>query len=105
MSSRCLQDVLRDVYKKYVGIPNYLAMANTSYKNRFQYAGATLTELINQNALSLATNLSIVLLKLLIADPAVREPALILCIAKSFDKRNWCCSYTDLEKKYNLHLM
>ena len=46
--------------RKYVGIPNYLTIASTSYKNCFQYADVPLTELINENALSLATNLSYV---------------------------------------------
>ena len=84
---------------KCVGIPNCLTIANTSYKNCFQYVGVPLSELITEKALSLATNLSIVLLKLLLTVPAVRVPDLILCIAKFIDERKWCCSYAVLAKK------
>ena len=44
--------------RKYVGIPNFLKIASASYENCFQYV--SLTELINENALSLTTKLSIV---------------------------------------------
>ena len=50
--------------RKYVGIPNCLTMASTLYKNYFQHAGVPLTEFINENVLSLATNFSTVPLKL-----------------------------------------
>ena len=63
-----------------------------------------LTELINDNALSLARNLSFVPLKLLLTIPAVSVLGLILCIAKFIDERKWCCSYADLAKTYNLLL-
>ena len=79
-------------------IPNCLTIANTSYKNCFQYAGVLLTEFIKENALPLATNLSIVSLKLVLTAPAVGVPALILCIAKLIVERKWCYSYTDLAK-------
>ena len=84
--------------RKYVSIPNCLTIASLSYKDYFQCAGVHLTELINENALSLATNLSIVLLKLILTVSAVRVFSLILCIAKFFDERKWCYSYTDLAK-------
>ena len=57
-----------------MGIPNCLAIASTSYKNCFQYAGVPLTELLNENALSLATKLSVVTLKLFLIVPAVMLP-------------------------------
>ena len=66
-----------DKVRKYVGIPNYLTIANTSYKNCFQYAGVPLTELINENALSLTTNLSVIPLKLFLTVPDVSVPGLI----------------------------
>ena len=53
-----------DKVRKYVGIPNCLTMASTLYENYFQHAGVPLTEFINENALSLATNFSTVPLKL-----------------------------------------
>ena len=81
-----------------MGIPNCLTMDSTSYKNCFQYAGVPLTELINENALSLATKLSIVALKLLLTVPAVSVSGLILCIVKFIDERKWYCSYADLAK-------
>ena len=56
-----------------MGIPNCLAIASTSYKT-FQYAGVPLTELLNENALSLATKLSVVTLKLFLIVPAVMLP-------------------------------
>ena len=46
-------------------------MANTSYKNCFQYARVPLTEVINENALSLAAYISIVPLKILLTVAAV----------------------------------
>ena len=46
--------------KKYVGIAKYLSKAKAWYKNFFQYGGVTLTEFIKNNALLLATNMSIV---------------------------------------------
>ena len=79
-------------------------MASTSYKNCFQYAGVPLTELINGNALSLATKLSILHLKLFLTTPALSVLGLILYIAKFIDECKWCDSYTDLET-YILHLM
>ena len=57
-----------------MGIPNCLAIASTSYKKCFQYAGVPLTELLNENALSLATKLSVVTLKLFLIVPAVMLP-------------------------------
>ena len=42
--------------KNNVDIPNCLTTVSTSYGNCFQYAGVPFTELINGNALSLATN-------------------------------------------------
>ena len=62
-------------------------------------AGVPLTELINENTLSLGTNISTVPIKLLLTVPAVSVPGLILCKAKFIDEHNWCCSYTDLAKK------
>ena len=47
-----------------------------------QYAGVPLTELINENVLSLTTNLSIVPLKSFLTIPAVSVPGLLLCITK-----------------------
>ena len=73
--------------RKYVGI-----------KNCFQIAGVSLTELINENALSFATNLSIVPLRLLLTVPAVSVPGLIFCLVKFIDERKWKCSYIDLAK-------
>ena len=81
-------------------------ITSTLYKNRFQYAGIPLTEPINQNALSLATFLSIAPFKLFLTVLAVIVPGLVLCVANFIDKCKWCCAYTDLEKNiYNLHLM
>ena len=54
--------------------------------------------LINENLLSLGTNLLIVPLKLLLAVPGESVPSLVLCIAKFIDERKWSCSYTDLAK-------
>ena len=75
-----------DNVRMYLGIPNCLTIANTSYKNCFQYAGVPLIEPINENAMSLATNLSIAPLKLLLTVPAVSVPGLILCRAKFIDE-------------------
>ena len=73
-----------DNVKKHVGILNYLTIANTSYKNSFQYVSVPLTELINDNALTLATYLLIVLFKTVLV---VSVPSLILFIAKFIDQR------------------
>ena len=70
-----------DIVRKYLGISNYLTIVSTSFKNFFQYADVPLTELIHENTLFLATNLSIVPLKLLLNHSAVRVPGLILCLA------------------------
>ena len=64
--------------RKYVSIPNFLTIASESYKNCFQYAGVPLTEVINENAISLATKLSMVPLKLLLTVPAASVPGLVL---------------------------
>ena len=48
-----------------------------------------MTELINENSLSLTTDLQ------LTTFTAVIVPALTLCIAKFIDERKWYCSYTD----------
>ena len=52
------------IKKKYVGTPNWLTLASKFHKNCFQDHGFPLTGLIKENALSLATNLSIVPSKL-----------------------------------------
>ena len=93
---------------KYVNIPDCSIIACTLYKNCFQYAGAALTQLINENAaierlvandaLSVARSLLIVALKIFLTIPAVSVPGLILCIAKFIDEHKWCCSYTDQAK-------
>ena len=80
--SSCHLRSAHDNIRKYMGVHNCLTIASTSYKNCCQYGGVPLTELINKNALSLATNLSTVPLKLLLTVPAVSLPGLILCIAK-----------------------
>ena len=66
-----------DKVRKYIGIPNCLTIANTSHKNCFQYAGVPLTELINENALSLTTNLSVIPLKLFLTLSDVSVPGLV----------------------------
>ena len=66
-----------DNARKYVGIPNCLTIASASYKNCFQFVGVALTEIINENALSLETNISIVPLKLFLTIPAVSIPGLV----------------------------
>ena len=60
-----------DNVRKYVGSPNYLSIASISYRNCPQYAGVTLTQLINENPLSLASNLSNVPLELFLIVLAV----------------------------------
>ena len=94
-----------DNVRKYIGIHGCLTIANTSNKNRFQYASVPLTQLINENALSFATNLAIILLKLLLLAPAVNLPGLILCIPNFIDDGKWCYSYTDLVKRYDVLMM
>ena len=64
-----------------------LTMVSTSYKNSLQYAVVPLSELVKENALSLATILSIVPLKLLLTVPVVSLFGLILYIAKFIDER------------------
>ena len=86
-----------DNVRKYVGIPDCLTIANSSYKNCFQHVGVPLTELINEYLLSLATNLSIFFLKLHCS--YCECTWFNLCIAKFVDERKWCYSYTDLVKK------
>ena len=44
-------------------------------------------------------------LKLFLTVLAVSVPGLILCIAKLVDVCKWSCTYTDLVKVDNLHLM
>ena len=85
------RSLAHDNVRKYLDVSNCLTIASASYENCFQYAGVPLTELINENALSLATNHSIALLKLLLTVPAVSVPGLILCITKFIDERKWCC--------------
>ena len=46
-----------DNVRRFVGIPNCLIIARISLKNCFQHAGLSFTDLINEKALSLATNL------------------------------------------------
>ena len=65
-------------------------IASTSYKNCFQYVCVLLTEFINTDELSLATNLSTFPFKLFSAVPAVSVLGLILCIAKFIDEHKWC---------------
>ena len=48
--------------RKYVGISNCLNIARTSYKVCFQYCDLTLTDPIKENALLVASNMSIVTL-------------------------------------------
>ena len=72
-----------DNKQKYVGIPNYFTLAKILYKSCFQYSGVSLTELINENALWLATNFLIAPIKLFVTAPAASVAGLILCIAKS----------------------
>ena len=72
-----------------MGINNCLTIFSASYKNCFQYASVALTDLINENASSLATNLSIVVLKLFLSVPAVGVPGLVLCTKTFIDERKW----------------
>ena len=89
----CHKYWVRKYVRKYVGIPNFLTILSTLYKNCFQQAGVPFT--MNENALSLAINLSIVPLRLFLAMLSVSAPALVLCIAKFIDERKWCSPYTD----------
>ena len=89
-----------DNVRKHVSVPNWLTIASTSCKICSQYAGVPLTELINENALFLATNLSIVPLKLLLTVPAASTTGLIIWIGKFIDECKWSNSYTDLGKIY-----
>ena len=93
-SSSHIRRLANDNVRIYVGIPNCLTIASTSYKNYFQYGGVPLTEFINENALSITTNHSTVPLKSLWTFSAVSVPGLHLCISKFIDERKWCCSYT-----------
>ena len=77
---------------------NCSTIASTSYKNRLRYAGYPLTELINENELSLVKNLSIVQFILFLTIPAVSVPGLILRIAKFIGERKWYHSHIDLIK-------
>ena len=43
--------------RKYMGIPNCLAIARALFRKYFRYVGVLLTEVQNENALSLAINL------------------------------------------------
>ena len=59
-------------------------------------------KLINENALLLAKNVSIVSLILFLTSPALSVPDLILCIVMFVDDRKECCSYKGLLKNiYN----
>ena len=64
--------------RKYVVIHKFLTIASKLCKNYFQYVSVPLTELINENEISLATNLSMIPLKLLLTVPAVSVLGLIL---------------------------
>ena len=66
-------------------------MAGSTYKKCFKYAGVSFTELMNENVLSLATNLSTAPSKLLLTGPTVSVPGLILYVVKFFDDRKRCC--------------
>ena len=68
-------------------IPDYLSIGNTSHKICHHHAGIPLAVLINENTLTLITNLFIVSLKFCFHVPAMSVPGLVLCIAKSY------CSY------------
>ena len=57
-----------------------------------------MTELINENPLSLARKFSSVHFKFFLTVPAVSISGLILRKAKFFDESKWCCSYTLLAK-------
>ena len=71
------------------------------YPHHFQYPGILLMKFINENVLSLATNLLIVPSKLLLTVVVVSVPYLILCIAMFIDKRKWC-SYSKNIKYKNI---
>lgn len=43
--------------RKYMGIPNCLTIARALFRKYFRYVGVLLTEVKNENALSLAINL------------------------------------------------
>ena len=91
--------------RKYVGISNFLTIANTLNKNCFQHTGVPLTELINKKSIVAYNKPYNCLLKLPLTAPAGSAPDLNLCIAKFIDERKWCCSTQTWRKKYNLHLM
>ena len=61
-------------------------LSQWTIKNYFQYTGVPLTELINQNALPLATNLSIIPSQSFLTNIAMSVPDLILCTAKFIDE-------------------
>ena len=86
-----------------MGIPNFLTILSTLYKNCFQQAGVPFT--MNENALSLAINLSIVPLRLFLAMPSVSAPALVLCIAKFIDELSGAPHIQTGQIICNLHLM
>ena len=71
-----------------MGIPNSLTMPSTLYKNCFQYIGVPPTELINENALSLAKNLLSIHFKLSIII-TVSVTGLLLCKTKFIDVCKW----------------
>ena len=71
-----------DNVRKYVSISYCLIISSTPYKNCFQYAAVLLAELRNENALSLATNLSIFALKSFLNVPDVS--LLGFCASQSF---------------------
>ena len=81
-----------------MGSPSCLIIASTSCKNCLQCAAVSLTELIKENELLLATNFSNFPLRLFLTVPAASVPGFILCITQFIDEYNWCCLYTDLEK-------
>ena len=64
--------------RKYVVIHKFLTIASKLCKNHFQYVCVPLTEVINENEISLAINLSMIPLKLLLTVPAVSVLGLIL---------------------------
>ena len=67
--------------EKNIGIPNCLSLASKVDKICFQYTGVPLTELINENALPLATSLSTVSAKIFLFVPALSVSCSILCIS------------------------
>ena len=76
-------------------------IATTSYKNCFQSTDVPFTELRNENALPLATNISIAPLK---RYPAASVPSFILCIAKFIDEPIDAAHTHTWQKIYNLNL-